>query len=145
MFWGTHALAVTHSGARLHCTFSGPSPADVAFVTEALQKRGGPTIPNNFVQTAPAYNPQSKAKRGNMPRVDLQNPQTIALLDMLGLRWVQWLASDTTLWLSMLCSIMLSGQQVVLFRKPAVHADAGVGTSSSDSAGLLCLQHARFQ
>lgn len=70
-----------------HCySYAGPSPADVAFVAEALRKQGGPTIPNNFVQTAPAYDPQSRAKRGNMPRVDLQNPQTLALLEMLGLR-----------------------------------------------------------
>jgi len=55
-------------------------------VTEALQKRGGSTIPKNFAPTAPAYDPQSKAKRGNMPRVDLQNPQTLELLEMLGLR-----------------------------------------------------------
>lgn len=65
---------------------AGPAPADVAFVAEALQKAGSSTIPTNFVQTALAYDPQSRAKRGNMPRVDLQNPQTTALLNMLGLR-----------------------------------------------------------
>lgn len=65
---------------------AGASPEDIAFVTEALQKRGGNTIPQNFAPTAPAYDPQSKAKRGNMPREDLQNPQTLELLQMLGLR-----------------------------------------------------------
>lgn len=69
----------------------GPSAEDVAFVAEALQKRGGSTIPNNFAPTAPAYNPQSSARRGNMPQADLRNPQTVALLEMLGLRWVVWL------------------------------------------------------
>lgn len=56
-------------------------------MAEALQKRGRSTIPTNFVATAPAYNPQSGARRGNMPQADLQNPQTVALLEMLGLRW----------------------------------------------------------
>lgn len=52
----------------------------------ALQQCGGAAVPLNFVQTAPAYDPQSRAKRGNMPREDLRNPQTLALLEMLGLR-----------------------------------------------------------
>lgn len=76
----------THS---LRHTFStGPSPEDLAFVQQALQKQGGPTIPPSaFAQTAPPYDPQlHRGKRGNMPRVDLQNPQTLGLMQLLGLR-----------------------------------------------------------
>jgi hypothetical protein len=85
---GTFSAILLTSVLTRHRAVSvaGAAPADVAFVEEALQKAGGPTVPTNFVQTAPAYDPQSRAKRGNMPRVDLHNPQTTALLDMLGLR-----------------------------------------------------------
>lgn len=55
----------------------------VAWVSEALQRAGGPRIPSNFQLTAPVHNPQ--ARRGTMPRRAYRNPQTEALLDLLGL------------------------------------------------------------
>jgi hypothetical protein len=57
-------------------------------VRAALAARGGAAIPANFVATALPYDPAAGARRGNMPRVDARNPQTEALLAMLGLRWV---------------------------------------------------------
>ncbi|KAG1670357.1 hypothetical protein FOA52_000117 [Chlamydomonas sp. UWO 241] len=70
---------------------AGPSPADVAFVREALAARGGPAIPLNFEQTAAPYvapaNPGFKVapRRGSMPTSSPRNPQTVALLDLLKL------------------------------------------------------------
>jgi hypothetical protein len=69
----------------LHSQCTGPKPADVAFVEQLLQQRGSSSIPHNFEATAPAYDPAAGRSRGNMPRSDLRNPQTEALLQMLGL------------------------------------------------------------
>ncbi len=47
----------------------------------------GSAIPDNFQQTAEAYNP-SKSRgglHGTMPAVPARNPQTVALLELLGL------------------------------------------------------------
>jgi hypothetical protein len=56
-------------------------------VQAALQQAGGPAIPHNFAMTAPPYDPASGQRRGNMPRMDLRNPQTEALLAMIGLQY----------------------------------------------------------
>ena len=51
---------------------------------DLLAARGGPTIPQNFAPTAPAYDPAGP-QRGRMPQRLLTNPQTVQLLEMLGL------------------------------------------------------------
>ncbi|WIA35356.1 hypothetical protein OEZ86_003807 [Tetradesmus obliquus] len=82
----THQLMSTSRTAPpLPDTRTGPKPEDVAFVEQLLQQRGSSSIPNNFAPTAPAYNPAAGRARGNMPRADLRNPQTEALLEMLQL------------------------------------------------------------
>lgn len=66
---------------------AGPSQEDLLHVQQALKEKGGPAIPQNFKQTAEPFSPTSGRKRGNMPRVDLQNPQTLAIMELLGLRY----------------------------------------------------------
>eukprot|EP00955_Chlamydomonas_euryale_P116253 366406-Chlamydomonas_euryale.AAC.16 len=72
---------------------AGPDAADVAAVRSALGARGGAAIPLNFEPTAPAYtappNPGFKVAppRGRMPTTAVRNPQTVALLSMLGLQY----------------------------------------------------------
>ncbi|KAF8060563.1 DBR1 [Scenedesmus sp. PABB004] len=64
---------------------AGPAPEDVAHVERLLSERGSAAIPHNFAPTAPAFDPVAGRVRGAMPRSDLRNPQTVALLDWLGL------------------------------------------------------------
>jgi hypothetical protein len=66
---------------------AGPKAEDVAYVKEVLEKRGIADIPSNFVATAPAYSPASGRKRGSIPSSIPRNPQTVELLDMLGLEY----------------------------------------------------------
>jgi len=56
----------------------------LAKVEEALARAGGARIPHNFEPTAAAYDPSSQQK-GRMPQTQTRNPQTVALLRMLGL------------------------------------------------------------
>jgi hypothetical protein len=57
----------------------GPDP-----LLPAPPPAGGPAVPDNFSPTAPAYDPQG-SRRGAMPPAPLRNPQTVALLALLGL------------------------------------------------------------
>eukprot|EP00878_Enallax_costatus_P042528 GHUV01049917.1.p1 GENE.GHUV01049917.1~~GHUV01049917.1.p1 ORF type:complete len:404 (+),score=111.54 GHUV01049917.1:504-1715(+) len=66
---------------------TGPKQYDIDFVDQLFKQRGTTAIPHNFAMTAPPYDPSQGRRRGNMPRTDLRNPQTEALLQMLGLRW----------------------------------------------------------
>ncbi|KAF6255577.1 lariat debranching enzyme, C-terminal domain-containing protein [Scenedesmus sp. NREL 46B-D3] len=78
-------MSTTRTASPLPATRSGPKPADLAFVQQLLQQRGSSSIPANFAPTAPAYDPAAGRKRGNMPSSSFRNPQTEALLSMLGL------------------------------------------------------------
>lgn len=53
----------------------------------ALDAAGGDAIPHNFVPTAPAYDPRSGQRRGSMPRSSPRNPQTMAILQLLGVEY----------------------------------------------------------
>ncbi|KAK9903387.1 hypothetical protein WJX75_004587 [Coccomyxa subellipsoidea] len=61
----------------------GPNLEDVQYVGEALAARGGPEVPHNFMPTAPGHD--GRQRRGVMPTHAVRNPQTVALLEMLGL------------------------------------------------------------
>jgi hypothetical protein len=66
----------------------GPDPADVAFVRDLVEARGGSIkVPNGFVQTAKPHGGGGGKPgwRGRMPTKHVRNPQTEALLGMLGL------------------------------------------------------------
>ncbi|GLC41533.1 hypothetical protein PLESTB_001000700 [Pleodorina starrii] len=64
---------------------AGPRPEDVEFVRQVLAARGTSRVPDNFAVTAEPYNPASGQRRGRMPQRHVRNPQTVALLEMLGL------------------------------------------------------------
>ncbi|GLI69873.1 hypothetical protein VaNZ11_014590 [Volvox africanus] len=64
---------------------SGPQPEDVVFVRQTLAARGTSRVPDNFVVTAESYNPALGQRHGRMPQRHQRNPQTVALMDMLGL------------------------------------------------------------
>ncbi|PNW87402.1 hypothetical protein CHLRE_02g146950v5 [Chlamydomonas reinhardtii] len=64
---------------------SGPRPADLEYVQQALAARGGATIPHNFTVTAPPYDPAAGQRKGRMPQRHERNPQTVALMELLGL------------------------------------------------------------
>lgn len=66
-------------------TRTGPSEADTAFVRAALADRGGATIPSNFVRTARGHDPKDPSmRRGRMPQSSPRNPQSEALLNLIG-------------------------------------------------------------
>ncbi|GAB4818925.1 hypothetical protein N2152v2_005971 [Parachlorella kessleri] len=88
-------LKATHSLVNLQRR-PWPVPAQAPPVTQAqledirqrLQQQGGPRVPDNFVPTAPAYDPANpRMQRGSMPTELPRNPQTVALLDLLGLSY----------------------------------------------------------
>ncbi len=54
---------------------SGPRPADLDFVRQALAARGGAAIPHNFAVTAPPYDPAAGQRKGRMPQRHERNPQ----------------------------------------------------------------------
>lgn len=54
---------------------------DIEAVEELLDALETLKIPQNFVKTAEGYEGENRGRR--MPRVDLRNPQTEQLLDML--------------------------------------------------------------
>ena len=62
---------------------SGPSAESLSRAQSALAARGGTSIPENFVRTAPT--PQPGSKKGVLPQEAVRNPQTEAILQMLGL------------------------------------------------------------
>ncbi|GFR48380.1 hypothetical protein Agub_g10272, partial [Astrephomene gubernaculifera] len=66
---------------------SGPRPEDVEFVRQVFAARGSTRIPDNFTATAQPYDPQRQQgqRKGRMPQRHERNPQTVALLEMLGL------------------------------------------------------------
>ncbi|GIL81793.1 hypothetical protein Vretimale_1395 [Volvox reticuliferus] len=64
---------------------SGPRPEDLEFVQQTLAARGTSRVPDNFVITAEPYNPALGQRQGRMPQRHQRNPQTVALLEMLGL------------------------------------------------------------
>ncbi|KXZ49477.1 hypothetical protein GPECTOR_21g703 [Gonium pectorale] len=66
---------------------TGPRPEDVQFVRRALAERGTSRIPDNFAATAAPYDPVAQAgqRKGRMPQRHERNPQTVALMEMLGL------------------------------------------------------------
>lgn len=51
----------------------------------ALEAAGGAAIPQNFSITAPPYDPRAGRRRGSMPQALHPNPQTQALLRLIGL------------------------------------------------------------
>eukprot|EP00198_Chlamydomonas_reinhardtii_P005678 XP_001695014.1 RNA lariat debranching enzyme [Chlamydomonas reinhardtii] len=57
---------------------SGPRPADLEYVQQALAARGGATIPHNFTVTAPPYDPAAGQRKGRMPQRHERNPQASA-------------------------------------------------------------------
>ena len=59
------------------------SPETKEWIKQRLQERPeGLKIPENFVQTAPAHQ-GPKRKGGQKATIELQNPQTVAFLDLL--------------------------------------------------------------
>ena len=50
-----------------------------------LARRGHADVPHNFAPTAPAHHPSQANQQPKMPRTNHRNPQTEALLQMLGL------------------------------------------------------------
>lgn len=96
---GTHDLMNLNPRGRplpgMGALRRGADPADVNTVREALAARGGAEVPQNFAPTAPAYHDPAGAgggpgfktpkPRGRMPTQHVRNPQTEALLGMLGL------------------------------------------------------------
>mmetsp|Transcript_4438 Transcript_4438/g.12800 ORF Transcript_4438/g.12800 Transcript_4438/m.12800 type:complete len:740 (-) Transcript_4438:2240-4459(-) len=86
---GTHHLLSLHPRPRplpgMGGARNGASEADLAFVQSALAARGGTVIPDNFVRTAKAYDPKDPAmQRGRMPQSSPRNPQSEALLQLIG-------------------------------------------------------------
>ncbi|KAK9868315.1 hypothetical protein WJX84_007760 [Apatococcus fuscideae] len=63
----------------------GPPLKDLDAIEDAFKGRGSCTIPHNFQPTAPCHDPQGGQRRGSMPKSLPRNPQTLALLAMLGL------------------------------------------------------------
>ncbi len=63
----------------------GPTQEDKAFVDAALHS-AGTTVPLNFTPTAPDAGP-TPPRRGRMPRTNPRNPQTEALLQLIGCDW----------------------------------------------------------
>jgi lariat debranching enzyme len=88
-------LQATHSLTSLHQRPPPPPPPEpvsracVEAVENNLASRGLQNIPHNFQQTAPAHQPDEGfvKRRGRMPRSELRNLQTQALLGVLGLTY----------------------------------------------------------
>ena len=68
---------------------AGVAPQDVQAVRELLAAQpGGARVPDNFAPTAPAHAAGALERmQGTMPRVAVRNPQTEALLALLGLSY----------------------------------------------------------
>jgi lariat debranching enzyme len=82
----THGLTCLRQRAPPPPPPQPPTEAEVEAVRRLLAARGGPAVPPNFVQTAPPHDAAGGAhQRGRMPRGGARNPQTVALLEMLGL------------------------------------------------------------
>ncbi len=85
-------LRATHDATSLAVRPPAPPPAprppcaaEVDAVRALLAARGGAAVPPNFAPTAPAHAGGGEPRGGRMPREALRNPQTVALLEMLGL------------------------------------------------------------
>lgn len=89
-------LRATHSLTSLHFRPMPPPPPEPITATQQKEVREmlvaagiGLRIPNNFQQTAPPYvdpGPGTRQQhRGCIPQESLRNPQTVALLTLLGL------------------------------------------------------------
>ena len=66
----------------------GPAPEDLGFVRQVLAARPeGSRVPDNFAVTARPFDPARDRGPGSMPQQPLRSPQTIALLQMLGLEY----------------------------------------------------------
>eukprot|EP00879_Flechtneria_rotunda_P016090 GHRR01016831.1.p1 GENE.GHRR01016831.1~~GHRR01016831.1.p1 ORF type:complete len:285 (+),score=131.96 GHRR01016831.1:123-977(+) len=128
---GTHHLmTTTRTAPPLPANWggrAGPAAEDLAFVNTLFEERGTTAIPNNFVQTAPAYNSSTGRTRGNMPRADLRNPQTEAFLQLLGLEYNLHHAANSS----------AAGNN---WTSRAVAAVGGAGTNYKAATGLLSQQ-----
>lgn len=88
----SHHLSAQSSGRQqLPSPFPAPSAADRQAVAAALAARGGAAIPLNFEPTVAAHSGGSsgaggggRPARGRMPQFVPRNPQTLALLQLLG-------------------------------------------------------------
>ena len=82
----THSLtSLQQRGPQLPPVAAPVSPVDLADVRRRLEQRGGARVPDNFVATVHAYDPAAPPQQGRMPRRATRNPQTEALMQLLGL------------------------------------------------------------
>lgn len=83
---GTWLLMVTHNSAyATDMQRVGPTPEATAFIDAALATNGA-HIPTNFAKTVPEAGPDPP-NRGRMPTSNPRNPQTEALLRLIGCEW----------------------------------------------------------
>eukprot|EP00192_Tetraselmis_astigmatica_P005189 CAMPEP_0117670614 /NCGR_PEP_ID=MMETSP0804-20121206/12866_1 /TAXON_ID=1074897 /ORGANISM="Tetraselmis astigmatica, Strain CCMP880" /LENGTH=454 /DNA_ID=CAMNT_0005478963 /DNA_START=166 /DNA_END=1526 /DNA_ORIENTATION=+ len=81
----THGmLSTSYQSPPLRAPSQGQLQGHLEFTRRLLTEKGA-AIPENFCQTAPPVPPGSPAMRGHMPSKAWKNPQTVQLLEMLGL------------------------------------------------------------